>query len=359
MYAHEAKKYLVKSMSEARQMIKSDLGEEAVILHSKRLDDGASSYGGAFFEVLATAERKCFAVNTLRPQDKIKQLESELKEIKETLTQLVSLCQQKKGNLENTSHSPTEKKLMELGIDEPVVKKLASEMEMFDDKLDFESKLSKIIEKLPAAVDIKQKIYAFIGPTGVGKTTTLAKISSALKLSESELDPHRIIYITLDHYRLGAPEQLKNYSDILDSKTYRVYSVEQLQTVINEHQDHHVFIDTCGRSQHDCLEILESFMFLTTLGKKVYKYLVLSAVTKYDDLVDICESYKKFDYDEIIFTKLDETTNFGNLFSLIYLFGLRIRYITMGQMVPEDIRSFDIRRDLLNFLLHPNLVRVG
>ena len=127
-------------------------------------------------------------------------------------------------------------------------------------------------------------------------------------------------------------------------------TAEQLISKISEHPDAYIFIDTCGRSQLDEKGINDTFRILCDIGKKAYKYLVLSAVTRYEDMIEICNSYRKFNYDEVIFTKLDETTSVGNIFSLLFKTGMNMKYFTDGQEAPRDIRKIGSSNELVKMM---------
>ena len=203
----------------------------------------------------------------------------------------------------------------------------------------------KIILKLGQAKtieidpDSKGKFIFFIGPTGVGKTTTIAKIASNLKITKKL----KVAMVTADTYRIAAEAQLRTYADILQIPLSVIYSAEQMQDVIEEYADYDVIlVDTAGRShkvkeQRDDLEMLVNKI----PEDKREIYLVLSATTKYNDLVKITETYKEITDYSLIFTKLDETGCIGNIFNIKMFTGANLSYATFGQNVPDDIIKID------------------
>ena len=183
------------------------------------------------------------------------------------------------------------------------------------------------------------KFVFFIGPTGVGKTTTIAKIASKFKMNEKA----KVAFLTADTYRIAAVEQLRTYGNILSIPLKVVYTEEELKQAKDEFSEFDlVFVDTAGRShrnkeQRDDIEALINV--IPEEEREVY--LVLSATTKYRDLVKITEAYSEIINYNLIFTKLDETTSIGNLFNVHMLTEAPLSYATYGQNVPDDIARID------------------
>lgn len=178
-----------------------------------------------------------------------------------------------------------------------------------------------------------QKVVAVVGPTGVGKTTTLAKLGAGLKFNLNL----EVGFLTLDTYRIAAPEQLKKYGEIIDVPVEVVFNPETLSEAIKQFSDKDVIlIDTAGRNSKNRADMLDLVRFLDC-GVPVETYLVLSANTKYTDLVDILENFKDLQPTNLILTKLDETSSFGSMISLLSRCKKGVSYVTTGQNVPEDI----------------------
>ena len=182
-----------------------------------------------------------------------------------------------------------------------------------------------------------KKILMFVGPTGVGKTTTIAKLAAryAYKLSRS----YNVGIITLDTYRIGAVEQLMTYAKMMRLPIEAVVDPSSFEDALNalRHNDY-ILIDTVGSSQHDKekIEKLSSFLKVNSFAE-INVYLVLSAITKYDDLVVIYNNFSILPIDTFIFTKLDETKNYGNMFSLLLDTKKPVSYFSIGQEVPDDL----------------------
>ena len=175
---------------------------------------------------------------------------------------------------------------------------------------------------------------ALVGPTGGGKTTTLAKLAARFALEENA----GVAFITSDTYRIAAVEQLKTYANILNVPLDVVYSPDEMKKCLNRHKDKQlVLIDTAGRSHYNEEQMLDLERLLS-VDEEMEIHLVLNANTAYNDIVEIVERFTGCFSGTVIFTKLDETRNIGNIFNVMYRFDtLDISYITNGQNVPDDI----------------------
>ena len=193
------------------------------------------------------------------------------------------------------------------------------------------------------------KVVFFMGPTGVGKTTTIAKIASKYSMEENK----KIALLTADTYRIAAAEQLKVYANILEVPFRVIYTEEEAVQSIADFSDcDYIFVDTAGHS-HRNKEQLEHMKQLVNVmqGKaECQGFLVLSATTKYTDLLKIVSIYKDIAEYQLIFTKLDETSAIGNLLNIKMFTDTPVAFVTYGQNVPDDISRMDpqnIARQLL------------
>ena len=196
----------------------------------------------------------------------------------------------------------------------------------------------KIILKLgkPKTIEIgdKAKVIFFIGPTGVGKTTTIAKIASSFKIEKEA----RVAFITADTYRIAAVEQLNTYASIIDCPVSVVYSVEDMNKSLSEYKDYDlILVDTAGRSHKATEQMDELKAFIEEVAQRADEfdfecYLTLSLTTKYKDLKSIADKYDDVDW-AVIFTKLDETCSVGNILNIRMLTDRPLSYTTSGQNV--------------------------
>lgn len=178
-----------------------------------------------------------------------------------------------------------------------------------------------------------QQRIAFVGSTGVGKTTTLAKIAAA-RLS---LHREKIALITIDTYRIAAVEQLKVYGEIMNLPVDVVITPEQLENALTKHHDCDlILIDTAGRSPKDDLSIEELRSFLKP-DLQIEKHLVISASTREEESIDTINRFSKLDIHGTIFTKIDECSQLGSLLNVQLQNNTPISCLTNGQRVPEDL----------------------
>ncbi len=193
------------------------------------------------------------------------------------------------------------------------------------------------------------KIVLFMGPTGVGKTTTIAKLASDFTMGEKK----KVALLTADTYRIAAAEQLRTYANILETPFRVIYTEgDAKQAVQDFHNFDYIFVDTAGHS-HKNEEQMENMQKLFDAMKEAGEYqtfLVLSATTKYRDLVRIVSSYKEITDYQLIFTKLDETSTLGNLLNLKLFADVPIAYVTCGQNVPDDIECFNPQKTVKQLL---------
>ncbi|MCP4754231.1 MAG: flagellar biosynthesis protein FlhF [Proteobacteria bacterium] len=192
------------------------------------------------------------------------------------------------------------------------------------------------------------KILTFLGPTGVGKTTTLAKIAGSEKFSHPDI---KIGLITLDTFRIAAVQQLQEYARIIKVPIRVVNDRTELDNTLEEFKKKDlILIDSAGRSQRDEMQMSSLRKMLKT-HNDFNNMLVLSATTKDNDLVEITKRFSTIPLSGIVFTKLDESTSYGSIFNHAIRFKLPINYITTGQNVPDDIENAS-RERLIDLLLN-------
>ena len=184
--------------------------------------------------------------------------------------------------------------------------------------------------------DKKKRIMMLVGPTGVGKTTTLAKLAARFAYGNEKR--YKTGIITLDTYRIGAVEQLFQYAKMMKLPILDVIEVEDFQNAIKQLSYCDVIlIDTTGNSQYDKEKLERLDKFLKHSGAKIDVNLVLSAGSKVEDLIEIYNGFSFLQIDTLIITKFDETKIFGNVFSLIYETNTPVSYFSVGQEVPDDL----------------------
>lgn len=243
--------------------------------------------------------------------------------------------------------------LLDNEVDEKYANQILDELEKISNKgNNIDYILSHIYQKLvlkfgqPRPIEFqgsKPTVAFFVGPTGVGKTTTIAKVASRYKVDEGK----KVAFLTADTYRIAAAEQLRTYANILDMPLTIVYSSEEIKDAVNKLSEYDlILVDTAGFSHKNAAQCEEVKKLIGGLnaGYKTEVYLVLSATTKYRDLQDICNIYQTFADYRLIFTKLDETSCYGNLLNIHLYSGADLSYATNGQNVPDDIEVFDTQK---------------
>ena len=189
-------------------------------------------------------------------------------------------------------------------------------------------------------LDGATRTIALIGPTGVGKTTTIAKLAAHFKLKRN----CKVGLITIDTYRIGAVDQLRMYAQIIDVPLKVVLTPDQLREEVQAMSDMDViFIDTAGRCQNDQIKIKELQSFLDA-AQPDETHLVLSTTGHQTHMVNAAERFSKLGVDRVIFTKLDEAVGLGVMFSVLDHIDASLSYVTTGQDVPEDIEVGNGRR---------------
>lgn len=196
--------------------------------------------------------------------------------------------------------------------------------------------LRKELYALPiSGLSYEKKYINVLGPTGVGKTTTIAKMAARSVLEKKK----KVGFITTDTYRIAAIEQLKTYAALLQAPVEVVYNAEDYATAINKlaHLDL-IFIDTAGRNYREA-KYVNDLKTLINFSEQAESYLVLALTAKQKDLESIIEQFKDLTIEKFIFTKLDETNSIGTMFNLMIKYNKGLAYYTDGQEVPEDIEQ--------------------
>ncbi len=208
-------------------------------------------------------------------------------------------------------------------------------------------KFGKPAEIVPAKKGIK--MVFFVGPTGVGKTTTIAKIASKFSVEGGK----KVALLTTDTYRIAAAEQLRTYANILEVPFRVIYAAEEVDQALIDFKDYDfILVDTAGHSHQNEVQREAMGTFIHSVDGKVEHevFLVLSATTKYRDLLSIADTYSAMTDYKLIFTKLDETTTLGNLLNLRLYTNASLSYVTCGQNVPDDIEIFNPQKTVKHLL---------
>lgn len=377
------KKFQAPTETEAMLMAKEEMGSAAVIMNIKTIKQRglARLFKKDIVEVTAALEERIptdklptKTIDLIAKEQILPELEvPKTNAIEEKLDNLQNILESKISNSEkDTDISEDDKKeeensvnlkfiqlvyrqLIENEVDEKYANQILGEIESsLKKESNVDSILAGIYQKIilklgqPKAIEVdekKGKIIFFVGPTGVGKTTTIAKLASYFKLEKKA----KIALITSDTYRIAAVEQLRTYANILDVPLSVVYTLEEFNNSIKMFEGYDlILVDTAGRSHkndeqcNEMFHLIEDCVISEQMVKEVY--LVLSAATKYKDLMKINQVYSHIKKYSIIFTKLDETTCLGSILNMKLATGVPLSYVTSGQAVPDDISIIDAQK---------------
>ncbi len=345
------KKFQASTEQEAVLMAKEEMGSNAVVLNIKSTKQRGLKklFKKDVVEITAALEEKQTTSSIPSSRINVAVAEDTPEEEKQP-----TAIEEKLDNLQSMLQL-VYNQMLENEVDEKYANQIIGEIESSIKKeSNLDSILSGIYQKIvlklgiPHEISLKEgepALVFFVGPTGVGKTTTIAKIASDFKLEKKA----KVAMITSDTYRIAAVEQLRTYANILDIPLQVVYTIEELNHAIELFKDYDlILVDTAGRShknKEQCREIQHLVNDCTLLqGMRREIFLVLSAATKYKDLLNIVDVYSQMGKYSIIFTKLDETSALGNILNIRLNTSADISYVTSGQTVPDDISILDAQK---------------
>ena len=286
---------------------------------------------------------------------KLEEIQNQLDILTSTLTSLTQsssmfLCE----NQLPQGLRDIEKELINIETPQEIIKELFRELRMnYDKETLCESKatlcaLHNLVKErlaISSKFEIKKssrpQVIVLMGPTGVGKTTTIAKL--AAKYCFNPQKPIKACFLNIDFYKLGAKAQLQKYAEIFGIPLEDITSIASLDFCLAQHQnDDLIIVDTAGRSQYAYKDLEELKQYLSRIPNAT-KYLTVSSTSKYSDLKEIINSFGQVGFDHIILTKTDETKTIGPAVGMLLKTKKSLAYITHGQSVPEDYRiaSFD------------------
>ncbi len=362
-------------MKEAIGQVKAELGAEAMILTTRRLPRGPQNpYGRDVFEIEAAAEGSFGAAGTVAGDGRKSALEarasvmgdgpgewqgisSELSEIKDML-----LVSNRTRGISQFLGLPQAclnlySRLLRAGISEERAWGFMTAAGAFEKQKDIESQqvIKDVFQAIMKAIVVadpfagkngERYAAAFVGPTGVGKTTTIAKLSAELSLNQKK----KVGIVSVDSYRIGAVDQLKTYASIMGLPCLSAFSKEDLSSALKKLADRDVIlIDTAGQSHRD-MGRLEELRELLDGAFSIDTHLVLSAATKPEDMAAAANNFSVLKPSSYVFTKVDETGSRGGLVDQMLNLKLPVSFITNGQRVPEDI-FIPTRRRVLKLVL--------
>lgn len=359
------KRYLVNNMNEAMTRIRYELGQEAVIITQRKIRRGGIKgfFSKKILEVTAAIENtkkneedindsiaaiRCDVENETLPKEEpldkdiilqdSRQLEhinnneliKEMQEMKDLLNDMIA-----KKPERSVKRTKLQVRLEDSDLNEKLIKKVITKTKAINEEIEEDQKVKLAIETMIPVSKVKMEgRIVLVGPTGVGKTTTIAKLAGRLSLMEKK----KVGLITIDTYRIGAVEQLKTYADIMNIPFKVVFSLKEMEKAIDELNNCDVIlVDTTGRSSKNSMQISELRAFIDRVNTDNI-HLVISSTTKAKDINSIVEGFKVLNYNNVIITKLDETTTYGSILNILDAAKKPLSFITTGQNVPDDIK---------------------
>lgn len=371
------KKFIAPNMQEALSQIRKEFGDDAIILSRKNIYSRENPQVAEGIEITAAIEKqekegvepKNFSENFSRAtsqkidsmQISTAQFGSLQKEIEFISQQMSSLIDHIK--LEKLPHIPKPlqqrvRTLMNNGVSSSLANSLIEEMfinmkgeELFHSEEIDERLINKIKSLIRISGPIKfyrnyPTVIPLIGPTGVGKTTTIAKIGTLYKYTHGK----KVAIISADSYRIAAMEQLKSFAEVADINFLQVYENSDLLKAINQLADYDlILIDTMGLNPKDMKTMIQ-LKEMIRVCKADEIFLTLSLSTRSQDLSNIIKNFSVIPFTSMVFTKLDETTYFGDMLNISVEFDKPLSYLTNGQSIPEDIMLAD-RKQIATLIL--------
>ncbi len=359
-------KYCAATIEAATALIRNSLGADAMIISTDRL---RGRDGKEYFEICAVPGTPPYEKPDLGtpPHEKpdlgtFGDIKNELECIKQMM-ELISTPQMSipmSHLVKNPMLMNLYAKMMDQGIEEVWIKEILTKADVFNNTMNLSAEDIKkqVVAALMQIMDVKdpfksseqqQIVAAFVGTTGVGKTTTIAKIAANLMVEQGK----KVGLISIDTYRIGAMEQLKNYADILGVRCFQAFTRRDLLLALGRMRSKDVvLIDTAGRSQYD-MPRLEGLKKMIGDHASIDTHLLLSVGMTPSEMKTTVQSFSALDFKTYIFTKLDEARMMGNIVNQLATYKIPISYVTAGQNVPEDIERAD-RKKLVSLLLGKN-----
>ncbi len=352
----QIKKFKSRTLKEAIAEMKKEFGEDAIVLSTKVIDSFANGVEQKMFEITASIdeEESLEVVEERREVSKVQDFQTEMKKLTEKIygvssknnirskkKEIRKVVPKTNANLDKIKDELLDKDI-KLEIANTIIEKIGQYTPFVGEANKEDYLISTLGSMIPTSEfelskQEKPKVISIVGPTGVGKTTCIAKLAVISKILHN-LD---IGLISIDTYRLGALDQLKIFSEISNIDFLVAYEPNDISKFMKKFKNKDiVFIDTVGRSQNN-KKLLESINQFLTKVRIDETYLVLNSTSDFKVMLDVAKKFKVLNYDALVFSKLDEAFSFGNILNLVNEIKVPIKYLTNGQVIPDDIIAAD------------------
>lgn len=345
----KAEKFVASDAAAALRQVRAKLGPHAVILSNR-----PGNAGG--IEIIAMSENDLTALTDSVDQASVgsaprgasfdaamQSVAGEMKSLRSLLEEQLAGLALNDAERQNPVRARLWHNVLNLGFSPALLRKLLEHLPADFDQAKalrwVRAALARNLATAPDDIVDRGGVYALIGPTGVGKTTTVAKLAARCMVAHGR---ERLALVTLDNYRIGAFEQLRIYADIIGAPIFAVKSEAELAATLAELDRRHlVIIDTAGMNQRD-LRLADQISMLCGDGLAVKRILVLAATAQGSTLEDVVRGFGVAELYGCILTKLDESVALGAVLDVVIRHRLRVLYVTHGQRVPEDIVRADV-----------------
>ncbi|OEH91278.1 flagellar biosynthesis protein FlhF [Bacillus solimangrovi] len=366
------KKFIAPTMPEAMKKVRAELGQDAVILNSKVINKGG--FFGLFvkknIEVIAAIDPEVAQSQQYKKVDKLyeepkriqqvqqsdknlintdsrsPELLKEIQDLKEMMANLSEVNEATSNHLPSpirNIHRLLDEQDVYSAIRDELVHELLEKWYLSKGEASFNDVYKWLLDNLHTRLSVlsfgpvqeEKKFINVIGPTGVGKTTTLAKMAAHEVLKRNK----KCAFITTDTYRIAAVEQLKTYASILNIPIEVAYTLDDFKKAKEKLESYDkVFVDTAGRNFRN-KEYIKDLTKVIDFDKEMETYLVMALTAKNADMEKIHEQFQTIHIDRLIYTKSDETASYGSMLNMCLKNRVGVAYITHGQNVPDDIEK--------------------
>ncbi len=365
------KRFIAAGSHQAMVQVNDVLGPDALILSNRKVAEGVEIIAAVDYEddllsstpvsteaasVTDKAPDKAAAVVARRPECaagkpegpetlSLQGVHSEIKALRNMLEVPLSRMVWSEMERLQPHRAALLARMIALGLHPVIANRIADQLtDIQDDEHGWKQSLSILENMLPVANDDLLDtggVVALVGPTGVGKTTTIAKLAARFALRHGR---RHVALVTMDHYRIGAHDQLRTYGKLIGVPVYIAGDEEELRVILNQMNDRKlILIDTAGTSQR-AMQLSEQFAALNIDGADIKRYLVLSATSHMAVNDEVVSTFSSINPERCILTKVDETTSLGGTLSVLIKHNLPVSHIGDGQRVPDDFHQASARR---------------